>query len=60
MLDDERESGAIHIIWTENKKFRVFTNIYHNSAIMLMQNKEPTTVAGYLDLKEKYYGQYSV
>ena len=25
MLDDVRETGAIHIAWTENQKFRVFT-----------------------------------
>ena len=42
------------------KKLRVFTNIYHNSVMMLMQKEHPTTVTGYLDLKGKSYGQYSI
>ena len=60
MLDDERESGTIHIIWTENQKFRVCTNIYHNSAMMLIQKEQLTTVTSYLNFKGKYYGQYSI
>lgn len=28
MLDNEQESGSVHIVWTENQKFRVFRNIY--------------------------------
>ena len=37
MLDDDSDSGGLHIVWTENKKFRIFTNIYQYSAQRLMQ-----------------------
>ena len=40
MLDNERESGATHIVyivWTENQNFRVFTNVYLQSARNLME-----------------------
>ena len=32
MLDDNRDSGGLLIVWTENQKFRIFTNIYQYSA----------------------------
>ena len=60
MLDNERESGAIHFVWTENQKFRVFTNVYLQSARNLMEREQPKSVSGYLDLNGKYSGQYSV
>ena len=58
MLDDERESGAIHIVWTKHKKIRVFTNIYFQSTRNLMETEQSKAVPGYLDLNRKYSGQY--
>ena len=51
---------AIDIVWTENLKFRVFTNIYLQSARNLMKKEQLRAVAGYLDLNGKYSGQYPV
>ena len=28
ILADARESGQLYIVWTDNQKFRVFTNLY--------------------------------
>ena len=60
MLDNERESGTIHIVWTENKKCRVLTNNYLQSARNLMKRGQPKAVSGYLDLIGKYSEQYSI
>ena len=60
MLDDDRDSGGLHIAWTENQKFRIFTNIYQYLAQRLMQIEQPKNIAGFLDLRHKYKGQYSV
>ena len=40
MLDNELESGPtpiVYIFWTENKKFRVFRNVYLQNARNLME-----------------------
>ena len=60
MLDDDRDSGGLHIVWTEKQKFRIFTNIYQYSAQRSMQIEKPKNVAGFLDLRRKYKVQYSV
>ena len=52
--------GTIHIVWTENQKFRVSTNIYLQSARNLMEREQPKAILGYLDLNGKCRGQYSV
>ena len=54
MLDDDRDSGGLHIVWTENQKFRIFTNIYQYSAQRLMQIEQPKNIAGFLDLRHKH------
>ena len=60
MLDDDRDSSGLHIVWTENQKFRNFANIYQYSVQRLMQIEQPKNIAGFLDLRHKYKGQYSV
>ena len=52
--------GTIHIVWTENQKFSVSTNIYLQSARNLMEREQPKAILGYLDLNGKCSGQYSV
>ena len=47
MLDDDRDSSGLHIVSTENKKFRNFTNIYQYSAQRLMQIEQPKNIAGF-------------
>ena len=54
MLDDDRDSGGLHIVWTENQQFRIFTNIYQYSAQRLMQIEQPKNIAGFLDLRHKH------
>ena len=54
LLNNKRESGSIQIVWTENQKFWVFTNVYPPCAIELMEKEQPTAVSGYLDLNGKY------
>ena len=60
MLDDGRDSSGLHIVWTENQKFRIFTDIYRYSVQRLMQIEQPKNKAGFLDLRHKYKGQYSI
>ena len=54
LLNNKRESGSIQIVWTENQKFWVFTNVYPPCAIKLMEKEQPTAVSDYLDLNGKY------
>ena len=60
LLNDECESGSIQIVWNENKKFLVFTNVYPPCARKLIEKEQSTTVSSYLDLNGKYRGQYTV
>ena len=60
ILRSEHESGSMQIVWTENQKFWVFTNLFPSCARRLMGKEQPITESGYLDLNGKYSGQYTV
>ena len=60
LLNDERESGSIQIVWTENQKFLVFRNVYPPFTRKLIEKEQSTTASGYLDLNGKYREQYTV
>ena len=58
ILADDHESGQIYIVWTDNQKFRVFTNLYWGCVQTLINKEKPEDRCGYVDL-HKYKGLYS-
>ena len=52
------KDGKMHIVWRNNQKFRVFTNLWRSFAQEIMNKKDIVEKYGYVDVK-KYNTRYS-
>ena len=52
ILADIIESGKMFVIWVENVKFRVYTNLFQHQAKTVFDRERPKNRYGHIDLNK--------